>query len=209
MKRVGLFVFALLLGFVVFQLALAPADAAEGRYPRGRLGTHEKWVLVDLSQRPQTLYCFEGERVVDAYPCSGSRFGTSDRGWAVAGKKRAKQWYRGSADSGGYWMRWWTTILPDTRSGASTAAQRGWNGFHACPPNGTDDIGSPASHGCIRLPQNRAKAFWNWLDGGVPVYLAVDRAAPPRYLLSQLRGRQRRPNRDSTARYSQGRLGGA
>jgi hypothetical protein len=41
---------------------------ATPRYPRGRLSRQEKWVLVDLARRPQTVYCFSGRRVVGAYP---------------------------------------------------------------------------------------------------------------------------------------------
>jgi hypothetical protein len=177
------------------QPAVVPADAPEGAVqestkeqpplpdlPRARLSADEKWALVDLVRRPQQVICFKGQRQVARLTCSGSRLGTSDRGWCQAGPRKTRHWYRGNARTkskpGG--LRWWVEIIPDTPEGTARADAGAYNGFHESPGDGYTLLGRPAV-AWVHSPQSKdARFFWRWVDASTPLYFQTQGTPHPR-----------------------------
>jgi len=65
----------------------------------------------------------------------------------------------------GLWMPWWMSL------------KNGYFGIHELPewPNGVkegeDHLGTPVSHGCIRLGVGPAEFLYNWTPMGTPVFI--------------------------------------
>lgn len=65
----------------------------------------------------------------------------------------------------GLWMPWWMSL------------QNGYFGIHELPewPNGakegSDHLGKPVSHGCIRLGVGSAEFLYNWAEIGTQVFI--------------------------------------
>ncbi len=148
--------------------ATAPTEAAPKQgVVRSTPARGEKRIVIDLRSRPQRLSCYEGERHVYAFTCSGGRLGTDDVGPAVVARKARRVWYAPDR----YWMQWWLTIRPTSPEGAARARVRGYNGIHATLKSEYPYLGEPASHGCIRLTYQDAQQVWNWAGVGTTIYL--------------------------------------
>lgn len=65
----------------------------------------------------------------------------------------------------GLWMPYWMSL------------QHGYFGIHELPEwpggakEGEDHLGTPVSHGCIRLGVGPAEFLYNWADMGTPVFI--------------------------------------
>ena len=148
--------------------APAPVDAApKHQVVHSTPARREKRIVIDLGSRPQRLSCYDGERHVYAFTCSGGCLGTDDEGPAVVSRKARRVWFAPDR----YWMQWWLTIRPTSPAGAARARVRGYNGIHATLKSEYPFLGEPASHGCIRLTYQDAQQVWNWADVGTPIYL--------------------------------------
>lgn len=118
-----------------------------------------KYIDVDLTQ--QKLCQIEGNVVLNCYIVSSGKASTpTPIGTRYIQSKHPKAW---SAPYGLY-MPWWQAL-------------GGGYGLHELPewPNGYKEgeshLGTPVSHGCVRLGVGAAEAVYNWTDIGTPVYI--------------------------------------
>ncbi|OQB06343.1 MAG: hypothetical protein BWY19_00338 [bacterium ADurb.Bin212] len=118
-----------------------------------------KYIDVDLTQ--QKLCQIEGNVVLNCYIVSSGKASTpTPVGTRYIQSKHPKAW---SAPYGLY-MPWWQAL-------------GGGYGLHELPewPNGYKEgeshLGTPVSHGCVRLGVGAAEAVYNWTDIGTPVYI--------------------------------------
>ena len=131
-------------------------------------------VEIDLSQ--QTAYLIRGRRVVMESPISSGRYGhlTETGSFKVIEKERShsSSIYGKIVDSSG------RTVVAD--ADVDMRVPRGCRFVPAPMPyfmrfHGADGLhagylpGYPASHGCVRMPEELAIAFYNAVDVGTPV----------------------------------------
>ena len=152
-------------GFLILCL-LAPAAFAQVENPSR--------VEIDLSQ--QTAYLIRGRRVVMQSPISSGRYGhlTETGSFKVIEKERShsSSIYGKIVDANG------RTIIAD--ADVDMKVPHGCRFVPAPMPwfmrfHGADGMhagylpGYPASHGCVRMPDESAIAFYNAVDVGTPV----------------------------------------
>lgn len=119
-----------------------------------------KYIEIDLSQ--QMLYQIEGNNVVGSHRVSTGKWSmpTPQGEFAINGKT-------GRAYSATYdlYMPYWMSFVGSQY------------GIHELPEwaNGTKEgeghLGTPVSHGCVRLGVGDAAAVYNWADIGTPVII--------------------------------------
>lgn len=118
-----------------------------------------KYIEVNLSQ--QKLYAYEGTNLFGAYTVSTGKWDTpTPIGTRYIESKSAKA-YSAPYD---LYMPYWNSI-------------GGGYGIHELPEwangykEGEDHLGTPVSHGCIRLGVGAAEAVYNWAPVGTPVVI--------------------------------------
>lgn len=123
-----------------------------GRFPG-------KYIDVDLTQ--QKLCTIDGNTIVKCYVVSSGKSSTpTPVGTRVIDSKEARRW----SSQFGLWMPWWMSM-------------GGGYGLHELPewPSGYKEgeahLGTPVSHGCVRLGIGSAEEVYNWTDAGTPVYI--------------------------------------
>lgn len=123
----------------------------------------EKWILVRISE--QRVYAYAGEVLVYEFPVSTGR----NNNTAVGRFKVRDKRLNAVNVTWGYDMPHWMGVYwvnPDLE-----------NGFHALPvlPDGSrlweDQIGAPASDGCIVLLPDDMAALYEWAEVGTPVVI--------------------------------------
>lgn len=128
---------------------------AEGLIP-GRF--EGKYVDVDLAS--QKLCRIEGTNIIDCFSISSGKPGmeTPTGTYNVTGKNT-----RQYSSKYGLWMPWWQQFSGDY-------------GLHELPETATwkevpDHLGTPVSHGCVRLGVGPAQALYEWTEIGTPLYI--------------------------------------
>lgn len=116
---------------------------------------------IDISLSSQLLTIFEGTNQLGQYQISSGKSSMpTPTGLRSVISKDPRAW---SAPYG-LWMPWWNGI-------------GGGVGIHELPewPGGFKEgeahLGTPVSHGCIRLGVGPAQTVYNWADIGTPVYI--------------------------------------
>ena len=116
---------------------------------------------IEISVADQKLSYFVGQYEIGTHPISGGKPGwPTPKGTFKIMKKNPKAWSR----AGGLWMPYWMAF-----------AQGGAVGIHELPiwpsgrREGSDHLGKPASHGCVRLGIGPAKALYDWAPVGTRV----------------------------------------
>lgn len=129
---------------------------AEGIVP-GRF--EGKYLDVDLTQ--QKMCQIESNVVLSCYTVSSGKASTpTPTGTRYVQSKNPKAW---SAPYGLY-MPWWQAL----GGGYGIHELPEWPGGHK---EGESHLGTPVSHGCIRLGVGAAEAIYNWTEIGTPVYI--------------------------------------
>jgi lipoprotein-anchoring transpeptidase ErfK/SrfK len=154
----------------IFLLALVIAGADSGRADLGYS------VEIDLEQ--QTAYLIRGRRIVVASPISSGRSGhlTETGSFKIIEKERNhfSSLYGKIVDARG------RTIVADAdadmrvpRGGKFLPApMRYFMRFHEATGMHAGYLpGYPASHGCVRMPEQNAIAFFNAIELGTPVHV--------------------------------------
>lgn len=119
-----------------------------------------KYVEVNLAQ--QKLYLINGDNMEKVYIVSTGKWSTPTPVGTFAIHGKSKRAY--SAEFGLY-MPYWQNFL------------NGEYGLHELPewPNGYKEgvghLGTPVSHGCVRLGPGDALEVYNWTEDGTPVYI--------------------------------------
>jgi len=116
---------------------------------------------IEINLGKQELSYFLGDVRLDTVPISSGKPSTpTPKGYFTIINKFPKPW-----SSYGLWMPYWM--------GLGT----GKFGIHELPVwpsgyrEGEDHLGTPVSHGCIRVGVGVAEFLYNWSDVGTPVYI--------------------------------------
>lgn len=125
--------------------------------PTGDIDT-KKQVKVDLSQ--QKAFLFENGQLVREYNISSGLSETPTPKGEYRIVYKQDNLYSKIA---GCWLSYWAGFTSD-----------GLYGFHETPVcdgirEGEEDIGKPASHGCIRLKTGDASDFYSWIENYTPI----------------------------------------
>jgi lipoprotein-anchoring transpeptidase ErfK/SrfK len=152
-------------GFWILLLSVAPL-----------LGQNANRIRVEIDLEQQTAYLISGRRVVLESPISSGRYGhlTETGSFKVIEKERNhySSIYGQIVDASG------RTIVRDAdvdmkvpRGGKFVPApMRYFMRFHGADGMHAGYLpGYPASHGCVRMPEDRAIAFFNAVEVGTPV----------------------------------------
>lgn len=147
--------------FVYNQDVLSPTnsqnEAKNENIPTGDVSI-KKQVKVDLSQ--QKMFLFESGKLVKEYSISS---GLAESPTPTGEYKIIYKQEKLYSKLAGCWLSYWVGFTKD-----------GLYGFHETPVcdgirEGEDNIGKPASHGCIRLKIGEADDFYSWSEIGMPI----------------------------------------
>ncbi|MDD3086882.1 MAG: L,D-transpeptidase, partial [Patescibacteria group bacterium] len=123
-----------------------------GRFPG-------KYIDIDLTK--QLLTIFEGMNQMGQYIISSGKASMpTPTGTRTVINKDPRAW----SNKYGLWMPWWMGIGGDY-------------GIHELPEwpggykEGESHLGTPVSHGCVRLGVGAAQTVYNWAEIGMPVYI--------------------------------------
>ncbi len=123
-----------------------------GRFPG-------KYIDIDLAQ--QKLCKVESNNIGDCFIISsGKPSMPTPTGTYAINVKNPRQW----SGKYGLWMPWWQSFKGDY-------------GLHELPewPSGYKEgeahLGTPVSHGCVRLGVGSAENLYNWTEIGTPIYI--------------------------------------
>jgi len=119
-----------------------------------------KYIDVDLTN--QKLCQVDGNAIVACHIISSGKASTpTPTGTFAIQNKDPRRWSNASS----LWMPWWEQFAD------------GGYGLHELPewPNGYKEgqahLGTPVSHGCVRLGIGEAEQVYNWTEIGTPVYI--------------------------------------
>ncbi|MFH1427788.1 MAG: L,D-transpeptidase family protein [Patescibacteria group bacterium] len=115
---------------------------------------------IEINTGAQELSYFLGGVRLGKFTVSSGKNNSTPKGHYVIDGKNLKAW-----SSYGLWMPYWMSL------------KYGYFGIHELPvwPNGyregEDHLGTPVSHGCIRLGIGPAEFLYNWSPVGTPVFI--------------------------------------
>lgn len=148
----------------VVEAPVVAADFTPGRYP-GK--------YIEVSLKNQRLYRINGDTLEKTYVVSTGKWSTpTPKGTFTVGYKSPRAY---SATFGLYMPNWMNLL--GTPDGSDTALPVGSYGLHELPewPNGYKEgqshLGTPVSHGCVRLGVGDAAEMYAWTDEGTPVII--------------------------------------
>lgn len=123
--------------------------------------TSGKYIDINLAQ--QILCAFENGKVVDCYLIStGKRGMETPKGQFSLRNKASRVWSK----KYGLFMPYWMAVASDGSFGIHELPE--WPGGYK---EGANHLGTPVSHGCIRLGVGSAKSVYNWAEVGTPVII--------------------------------------
>jgi len=113
-----------------------------------------KKIVIDLSE--QQLYLYENDEIIANYLVSTGKPGMETPiGEFKIYTKNLRQWSRMAS----LWMPYWMMIEPTKGIGIHELPE--WpSGFK----EGLEHLGTPVSHGCIRLGVGAAELVYNWVE---------------------------------------------
>jgi lipoprotein-anchoring transpeptidase ErfK/SrfK len=120
-----------------------------------------KQIVIDLSE--QKLFIYENEEKTGEFLVSTGRPGMqTPTGEFQVYEKRDRAWSK----MAGLWMPYWMLIEPNKGIGIHEVPE--WPGGYK---EGADHLGTPVSHGCIRLGVGAAAIVYNWVEIGTKVII--------------------------------------
>jgi lipoprotein-anchoring transpeptidase ErfK/SrfK len=126
--------------------------------PRIREGKY-----IDINLRVQILTTFENGRLLDAYLVSTGKRGMETKtGQFKVSNKSPRPWSK----KYNLYMPYWMAMVSSGEFGIHELPE--WPGGYK---EGQNHLGTPVSHGCIRLGVGPAKIVYNWADLGTPVVI--------------------------------------
>ncbi|MEI7890376.1 MAG: L,D-transpeptidase [bacterium] len=118
---------------------------------------------IDISLKYQNMVIFENGSVVDAYQISSGKKGMNTPiGTFKVENKSPRAWSK----SYGLWMPNWMAFLPSGQMGIHELPI--WPGGYQ---EGANHLGTPVSHGCVRLGVGAAKRVYDWAEIGTPIII--------------------------------------
>jgi hypothetical protein len=116
---------------------------------------------IDINLKSQVLTVFENGQLLDVYLIStGKRGMETPQGKFRISNKTRRAW---SAKYGLY-MPYWMALVPSGDFGIHELPE--WPGGYK---EGANHLGTPVSHGCVRLGIGPAERVYKWADLGTPV----------------------------------------
>lgn len=120
-----------------------------------------KYIDINLAQQVMTL--FEDGRAIDAYMISSGKRGMdTPKGEFAIQNKAPRPWSKAYS----LYMPYWQAITPDGKYGIHELPE--WPGGYK---EGANHLGTPVSHGCMRLGIGPAKRVYEWAPIGTPVVI--------------------------------------
>ena len=137
-----------------FSLRLAQAR----KYTRPKI-TAGKYIDINLAQ--QIMTTFEDGKLLDSYMVSSGKPGyeTPPGNYKIE-NKTPRAWSK----EFGLFMPWWNALVPSGKIGIHELPE--WPGGYK---EGAAHLGTPVSHGCVRLGVGPAKIVYDWAPIGTPV----------------------------------------
>lgn len=126
--------------------------------PRVDMG---KYIDINLAQ--QMMVIFENGKPLDAYLISSGKVGMDTPvGMFKVENKSPRAWSK----KYGLWMPNWMAFVPSGEMGIHELPV--WPGGYQ---EGASHLGTPVSHGCVRLGPVAAKRVYDWAEIGIPVVI--------------------------------------
>lgn len=120
-----------------------------------------KYIDINLSQ--QILSAFIDGRLLDSYLISSGKRGMdTPKGTFKIANKAPRPWSK----TYGLYMPNWMAIVSDGKFGIHELPE--WPGGYK---EGANHLGTPVSHGCVRLGVGPSKIVFDWADIGTPVVI--------------------------------------
>lgn len=118
---------------------------------------------IDINLTSQVMTLFEEGKAVDAYVVSSGKRGMeTPRGQFAIANKAARPWSKQYS----LYMPYWMALVADGKFGIHELPE--WPGGYK---EGANHLGTPVSHGCVRLGVGAAKRVYEWADVGTPVVI--------------------------------------
>lgn len=123
--------------------------------------TTGKYIDVNISSQVMTI--FENGTALDAFMISSGKRGMdTPTGTFSIHNKTPRAWSK----TYGLYMPYWMAIVPGGKFGIHELPE--WPGGYK---EGTNHLGIPVSHGCVRLGVGPAKRVFEWADIGTPIVI--------------------------------------
>jgi len=118
---------------------------------------------IDINLKQQIMATFENGTLLDAYMISSGKASMpTPTGTFQIENKTPRAWSK----EFGLYMPWWNALVPDGKFGIHELPE--WPGGYK---EGAAHLGTPVSHGCIRLGVGPAKIVYDWAPIGTPVVI--------------------------------------
>lgn len=118
---------------------------------------------IDISLTHQNMVIFEDGKVLDAFLISSGRKGFNT---PIGTFKIENKYPRAWSKNYSLWMPNWMAFLPTGQMGIHELPE--WPGGYK---EGANHLGTPVSHGCVRLGVGPAKQVYDWAEIGTPVVI--------------------------------------
>jgi lipoprotein-anchoring transpeptidase ErfK/SrfK len=118
---------------------------------------------IDVNLATQVLTLFENGQAIDAYIISSGKRGMeTPKGNFALHNKAIRPWSKQYS----LYMPYWQAITPDGKYGIHELPE--WPGGYK---EGANHLGTPVSHGCMRLGVGPARRVFEWAPIGTPVMI--------------------------------------
>jgi len=118
---------------------------------------------IDINLASQVMVLFEQGEVLDAYMVSSGKRGMETKKGTFKVENKAK---RPLSKEYGLYMPNWMALVPDGKFGIHELPE--WPSGYK---EGANHLGTPVSHGCVRLGIGAAKRVFDWAEMGTPVVI--------------------------------------
>ncbi len=148
--------------------AKADSKTEPGQYTLGKF----EGKYVEVSLKEQKLYRINGSTLEKVYVISSGKWGTPTPKGIFKIATKAPRAY---SATWGLYMPYWQNLLAYDET--QPQLKIGEYGLHELPewPNGYKEgqshLGTPVSHGCVRLGIGDAKELYEWTAAGTPVWI--------------------------------------
>lgn len=116
---------------------------------------------IDVNTETQVMTLFEEGKALDAYMISSGKRGMdTPKGNYTIQNKTPRAWSKAY----GLYMPYWMALVASGKYGIHELPE--WPGGYK---EGANHLGTPVSHGCVRLGVGPAERVYNWADIGTPV----------------------------------------
>ncbi len=118
---------------------------------------------IDLNLKSQVMTIFENGKLLDAYLISSGKPGMpTPQGTFHIANKTPRAWSK----KYGLYMPYWNALVSSGDYGIHELPE--WPGGYK---EGANHLGTPVSHGCVRLGVGPAEIVYNWAEIGTPVVI--------------------------------------